>query len=561
MLRSVATRPVCQFALAALCLVLQLPRSLHAQEVVPPPLPTPVEKDSPQRALETMSEAIAAKENELREAELALDQAGRTARREPLTAEVARLRQELAAQRAKFTSLSAQVDLGQLLDPSEEAFDLRNELTTLLRPLVQQLKEVTAEPRQIEQLRSQVALYEQRLAQARRALQNLDRLIPGVDPTSALAERLRQERASWREREETYDASRRIAGLELEQKLGERKSLIESTGSFFNGFFRSRGLNLLLAGSSFFAALLILRFARHRALKLIFRRRPSFYSRLAGVVLHVLSVLIALLVMLMVLFTVSDWVLLVIVLIFLVGAGWASVNMLPQFFEQVRTLLNLGTVREGERVVFEGLPWRVDALKIYTVLRNPDLTGGEYRIPVQNLAGFHSRPLGDNEVWFPSRQGDWVLLGDSTFGQVLHQSPDSVQVGVPGGAVQTYPTRAFLDASPRNLSGGYRLKVTFGIDYAHQAVCTTEVPRLMQAKLTTELAKLVDETEVRRVVVEFKAAGASSLDYDVLVDLGGTSAGKYLVLQRAVSRILVDACNEHRWVIPFAQVVVHRAPE
>lgn len=526
-----------------------------------PPLPPEmVAEESPHSALEAMSATIAATEQELKEAERVLDEAGRTARREPLLADVNRLRQELASQRAKFTSLSAQVDLNQLLDPSEASFDLKNELTTLLRPLVQQLKEVTAEPRQIEQLRSQVALYQQRLVHAGRAIQNLDRLIAQVDPTSPLAARLIQERAAWRQREDSYESSRKVANLELAQKLGERKSLVESTGSFFSGFFRSRGFNLLVALGSFLAALFVLRFVRHRTLKLLFRRKSSFYSRLAGVVLHVLSVVFALLVMLLTLFTVSDWVLLVIVLIFLVGAGWASVNMLPKFFEQVRILLNLGTVREGERVIFEGLPWRVDALKIYTVLRNPELTGGEYRIPVQNLAGLHSRPLGDNEVWFPSRTGDWVQLGDDTFGQVLHQSPDSVQVGVPGGAVKTYPTHAFLEQSPRNLSSGFRLKVVFGIDYAHQAACTTEVPQIMTEKLTNELAKLVDETEVRRVCVEFKAAGSSSLDYDVLIDLAGAAAGKRPMLERAVSRILVDACNENRWVIPFTQVVVHRAP-
>ena len=32
-------------------------------------------------------------------------------------------------------------------------------------------------------------------------------------------------------------------------------------------------------------------------------------------------------------------------------------------------------MREAERVIYRGLPWRVESINMYTVLRNPELHG------------------------------------------------------------------------------------------------------------------------------------------------------------------------------------------
>ncbi|MEM7260574.1 MAG: hypothetical protein AAF488_01195, partial [Planctomycetota bacterium] len=366
---------------------------------------------------------------------------------------------------------------------------------------------------------------------------------------------------TWEQRLTEFRNQEQVAAYELQRKLGERSSLVESTGQFVNGFFRNRGANLLIALGSFLAVFLVLRYTRRRLLKLIFRRRATFYSRLASVVLQVLSLICAIAAMILALFSVSDWVLLVLVLVFFIGIGWASVNMLPQFFEQVRLLLNLGSVRENERIILEGLPWRVDELKIYTVLRNPDLQGGVYRIPIRDLVGLHSRPLADDEVWFPSRPGDWVKLDDGVRGRVVHQSPDVVQLVEPGGAHKTYQTQAFLGQNPRNLSTNYRMHVVFGIDYAHQAISTTSVPETMKAALRAGLTTIIDGDAILNLAVEFREAGASSLDYSLIADLSGSTAAQYDVIKRAISRFMVDTCNEHGWGIPFTQITVHQAAD
>jgi len=60
--------------------------------------------------------------------------------------------------------------------------------------------------------------------------------------------------------------------------------------------------------------------------------------------------------------------------------------------------------------------------------------------------------------------------------------------------------------------------------------------------------------------VEFKSAGSSSLDLEILADFSGRAAARHEVLSRALQRIAVDACNRYGWVIPFTQLTVHSAP-
>jgi len=281
--------------------------------------------------------------------------------------------------------------------------------------------------------------------------------------------------------------------------------------------------------------------------------------RLVDVVYFVLVGGVAIFAALLVLYVAGDWVLLGLALLFLLGLAWASKNAIPQFFEQIRLLLNLGTVREQERVVYYGLPWRVTRLSIYSVLRNEELTGGLVRLPLKELMGLHSRPCSRNEIWFPCRPNEWVLLSDGRRGRVTLQTPEMVQLQLLGGSLVTYPTIDFLALSPENLSKDFRLSVTFGVDYAHQAISTNQVPKIMRERLEKGLAALVGRDSISHLNVEFKEAGPSSLDLQVLADFEGEVAASYEMLQRAIQRILVDTCTEQGWVIPFTQLTLHGA--
>lgn len=475
---------------------------------------------------------------------------------------VTRLREDIKALEQRIVELVAGTPGSHPLEGGAEDFQLQREVSDLLEPLVRQLKEVTSEPRQIEQLRSRIGQLQVAQREWTERIAKLRGAIESAEPGSAAASmvpiyedriaRLERERRDFQDRQQ-------VAQVELNRRLTGRKPIMELIGSSVGDFFRTRGMNLLIALSAFLIVFVAMRFVRHRVLKVIFRKRANFYSRLLSVLLQILGVVCALAAALLALFAVSDWILLLLVFIFLVGIGWASVNMLPRFIEQIRLLLNLGPVREGERVIFDGIPWRIEELKIYTLLKNPELTGGEFRIPVADLVDYHSRPIGPSEVWFPCRQGDWVLIDDRIRARVAVQTPDLVQLVEPGGGRRTYSATEFLAMGARNLSRGYRISRAFGIDYQHQAICTTEVPTKMREQLYDELVDLVGAESIVNLSVEFADAGSSSLDYRILLDLDGSTAAKYDILSRAISRILVDVCNREGWVIPFTQITLHQA--
>ena len=119
-------------------------------------------------------------------------------------------------------------------------------------------------------------------------------------------------------------------------------------------------------------------------------------------------------------------------------------------------------------------------------------------------------------------------------------------------------TAAFLGLQPRNLSTGFRVETTFGVDYRHQAVATTDVPAKMRAKLQAELPRLVGAENLADVQVAFAGANSSSLDYAVWADLRGAAAPLRTRLPGLLQRLLVEACNENGWTIPFPQLTVHR---
>lgn len=150
-------------------------------------------------------------------------------------------------------------------------------------------------------------------------------------------------------------------------------------------------------------------------------------------------------------------------------------------------------------------------------------------------------------------------MADGTYGKILNQTPEIVELVLLGGSHKTYPTLEFLKQNPNNISINFRLNVTFGIDYQHQAISTHNVPDTLQKMLMEELYKEGYEKDILNLNVEFREAGPSSLDLEVLADFSGRVAKDYNTLKRTVQKIFVEACNKHGWIIPFTQLTIHNA--
>lgn len=491
------------------------------------------------------------------ESKLGSEQPGPIA--DELKAQLKAARKSLEDKRFDLLNVATEVDLSDLESVEVEAFSLQHSLEELVRPLVEEIKRATEDTRATQQLRDQFETAKERGAIVGEALESLDRTISSIQDKDSLAE-LSLIREQMQKRYENLNNEISVLGFQLEEIDSKKRSLLSQTGSLASRFFRTRGRNLVLALGVAVAVLIGLRYLRNYLHEKtgFMRKDRSTTARLIDVALYFAAVLGAIVAALIVLFIVGDWVLIGLVSLILIGLVLSTKDTLPGYADEIRLILNVGSVRERERIVYNGVPWLVERLSFFSTLRNPVLRGGMVRMPVGQLVGMISRPVAEREPYFPCEEGDWVLLDDETFGRVIFQSTEMVRIVMLGGAQKTYSTETFLGQNPRNISHDFRIRTTIGIDYSHQPLATGEILERLKAYYQNEIYKLIDHSHVHSINVDFSMANASSLDYEVLLDVDGDLAPRFQTLTRALQRIGVDACNKFGLVIPFQQVTIHR---
>ena len=480
--------------------------------------------------------------------------------KENLKQELATLDRQLDDAMADFERIATGVDIGRFAEKKEVPFNWQDELVSLVEPGIKELKKFTLKARQKAQLKEDIQRYENLLPVAGDALKNVAaRMAETAD--KEVKKQLKALQPEWQGILEQLDNRLKVARLQLDTMEQEEQSLMELSRTSVRDFFRTRGLYLAVAIGVCIAVLLFLRFLYRLTLRMVpgFKSgyRP-FYARLLDLLFKVMAVLLTLVALVLVFYLAEDWVLLSLTIIILLGLGWGVKSTLPGMWQQSRLMLNIGAVREGERMVLNGVPWRVKRINVFSEIENPDL-GITLRVPIESLMGQTSRAFAPEESWFPCRKGDWVILGDGTRGKVVSLSHEMVELVQRGGSHKTYQTGDFLGQTPLNISLNFRLKVVFGIGYDHQKEATSTILEVTRVYLAQALEKEGYDAHLVNLNVEFCQAGASSLDFVVIADFDGEAAPLYNRLNRAIQRWCVDVCTLNDWNIPFPQVTVHRA--
>ncbi len=452
--------------------------------------------------------------------------------------------------------------------PQTTSLTLQEELMEIFKPLIGEIKSATADSRDKENLRNQIELLQQKDTAIQAALNRIRSIIEDEKkeekPSDALIELLTKRLSKWQDRQQTTHLELESYILQLEEKNMNSRNAVESASRVIANFFKSRGVHLILA----ILIALFVWFAIHVIYKRFVKFSPIHNKKFLHATAHAIdgtvalvSVIVSIVSLVLTFFIFDDWVLLSGTLLVFLGIFWAFRDKLPDLAEEVRLIVNAGSVRQGELLIFEGLTWYVEKIRIYAYLTNPKLEGGLARIPIKKIVGLHSRPAKYIERYFPTSINDWVLLADGTYGKVLHQTPEYVELVKLGGSRKTYPTADFLAQSPENLSeASFRLHSPFGIDYKHQALATTEIREILCQELTVGFSKALPSPELlQNLKVEFASAGASSLDFTIIIDFKGDLAHKYNELFRLSQKLAVEACNKHGWEIPFTQITVHQA--
>ncbi len=527
----------------------------------PEAMPPPADVAKNLETLEGMVPAVETAEKELAALRAELAKANTEEAKKEITGRVDAQRERLAQLRENFRIVASGVEETAYLSAAEEAASFDNEFKDLLKPLFNGLRDATAKPREMEELRSELRTWRERLKVASAALARVQAaLAPARDP--GVKRELESARKLWSSRVDEARSETDTLTRQIEEREKNTPTAWQAVSGMISEFWRSRGLNLLmafgLAAAVYLLTRRIYRMVRH--VSPIHRKKGGgLMARSADLIVAAASVVLAFFAATLVFYLKGDWLMLALAIIFILGLLWASKRALPPYIDQIKVILNLGSVRQGERLIYDGIPWRVDALNMYCDFSNPDLTGGTMRLPVKELLVLHSRPSDPKEPWFPTRENDWVRLNDGSFGKVIQQTPEQVVVLRLGGSLKTYPTAEFVEQCPENLSRGFRVSTTFGIGYGHRAVATADVPEMFREAVHKHLVEALGRDLVRSVKVEFKTAAASSLDYAILADFSGEAAQKYAALERMIQQACLEAANERDLDIPFPQMVVHRA--
>ena len=521
----------------------------------------PPTKEEKLESLKTITEPLSVALAELQKLQSETKKAETADAKQEIQSRIDSERERVTQLRENFRDILGGSEAAEYEDISIERANIQEQISELIQPVLSEIRNATSEPRELEALRKAFDGANERKRKADVVLNRIDQLIEASKDKVLIAE-LKSARRIWASRQAESTSQLAVNKVQIDDRTRDQRSLWERLSSGFSKFFRSRGMNLLfavLAGALGFITTRKIYSLARRISPVHQKEKNNFTSRIADILAMGIAVIVALAGIILVFYSRGDWLLLTLVIIFLIGVAWAGKTAIPPYLDQIRMILNLGSVREGERVIYKGLPWKVSKLGFYTTFINPNLQGGELRIPIREVMGMISRPITNKEVWFPSEADDWVTLSDGTFGKTITQTPDQVVVLQLGGSTKTYPTTDFLTLSPENISRGFRISVIFGIDYIHQAECTTTIPEIFKTTITSRLIQDYGRDEVRSIKVEFASASASSLDYEVLADFNGSLASKFNAIKRNIQCVCVDTCNENGWVIPFTQITVHQA--
>ena len=477
------------------------------------------------------------------------------------------VKQDLESLRASFDlALLDGIDTNQMADVENADFNWRVEIVEIIEPLLISLKSLTKRPRQLAALRKEIEVGTLKLAiteQAHAAIAELSSETLNEGAKTRLA--VTQEK--WTDAHNLIEESLISNKSQLARLENNGRPLINTLIDGMSAFATGRGLTLIITLTTVATVFGIMRLCwylfNNRLVNRAIRRKATWY-RLLAYSYHLFTFITVVSAAMVALYIRQD-VLLIGLAFLIIGAALISLrHLLPRVFTEVRLLLNLGAVREDELVMHAGLPWQVMSLNILSVLRNPALEG-IIRLPLDVMTTKVSRPVLRDEIWFPSNRGDFIIMPDQMFGEVIIQTPEMVEISVKGGMSMTFSSAEYFCISVRNLSRHktFGVSVTFGLDYSLLTLSYTTIPEALKAGVVSRLnaAGFQTEKDIIDVLSELESAGASSLDFLIYVNIDSSRAADFYALHRIIHQACVAVADERQWTIPFPQLTLHHCAD
>lgn len=479
-----------------------------------------------------------------------------------IESQIAKIQTRLNQSRNEFEKYAlGGIDL-QLLTEKEDITDLnydwQAELLQIVQPVFAEVQRLTQGSREKDKTIRELNLTTSKINQLEKGLEFLHN-IPQEKLSPESQKRLITIQANWesflselvRERDHSQN---------LLDAMTPDQSFVHSLKDGIVDFIKGRGLILVVSFSTFILILYMLTkgmdlLISKRAEKQHGQQRVNLRGRLLLLGYRVFSVVLSVIAFLIVLHSMGDMVLFGIAILILLALIFAFRNYVPRYFSEIRLFLNLGSARQGERVIYRGIPWRIERITLYSAtLYNPSLDNGRIRLMLPELETLTSRPFDNDEIWFPAKVGESFILPGGTFGEVKRQTPESVYLTSFTSTI-IYPTADFIAAAPTNLSYGYYTVVDFGLSYKHFDTPVDEVFEKLKTYVTEFLSKTDLHDQYNSLSVEFRKLNEGlSLVYTVIVAMKGSSAAYYYQSGRMIQEACLRCAQKEGWSMPFTNI-------
>jgi len=476
-----------------------------------------------------------------------------------LEADVKRYRDRYNKLKLQLISVVTNIKMDEIQsDDIHKKRDYLQEAQELLGPAFDTIQRISERPRKIEALRKELSVYNQKLAVTDSALKNIEIIKSSKEFQTLLPdmeEFLSDSTYNINDLKQEFSIKRDRINRELKELTKDDQTLVGAMTELSREFFSTKGKHLGIAFLLFIFTVWSLTVLKNIViLKIVQKSKVEWIIKPINALYGVLTFMFALTIFILSLYFMGDWVLVTLIVLMLSAILWGSKAYIHKYLAEGRLILNLGTIKEGELVIFRGIPWKVKNINFVTIFENEFLDSSTIRIEIAQIFHMHPRKILPNEQWFPTRTNDWVLLSDGTFGQIKLQTVEQIIVELKSLERKYYTTTDYLNLRPINLSHGFTQSLTWGIDYDTQNNLITELIPSINKKLTDKFKST--PYIFQSLIVEFQNAGASSLNILIEMKFEGNFAASKLEIERAMNTKMLEIMNEMKINIPFTRLTV-----
>ncbi len=441
-------------------------------------------------------------------------------------------------------------------------YDWQKELIKIVQPVFSSLQNLTESQRKRDFIRTTRAELEQNLISIDEALIHLDELDQSQLNEASLKQ-LEKIRNSWDIKRSYYENQLELINLQY-REIEKEGSLYERVIQGVWNFVTNEGKILFLSLGAFFGLLYIFswilrRIVAHHEKKVqsqLHVKKVTLAWRIILLMYELISFVIAFSALLVILHSSGDMVLFGFAILIILAMMISLRNSIPAYFSRLRTFLNMGLAREGERVIYQGIPWEIEHINLYSVfLLNPLLENGRIRLTIDCLENMVSRDMAHDEAYYPTVAGDTVLI-DSIYAQVIKQTPETVYLSTYGTLFE-YGTAEFAASKPMNLTAGYIASTQFVLDRTHRYDDLNDI--VAKLKAVAEELLMNDKNchaLANAVYTNFREVNAyGDLVFGMSISMGANAEDYYYAIPRLLQQSAVIAANRFGWTLPEKSIM------